>query len=135
MARRKSTTAPAEQQEASASEQATASQEADITLKGHLVNDPVLRKTNSGIPVTTIRIGVKRVDGETTYHSVVCWKRTAEVVAQFKRKGHEVEVTGRPVERTWTDKDGNDRTSVEISAYSVQFVRKAEQAAEPELAA
>ena len=52
------------------------------------------------------------------------WKRTAEVVCQYLRKGRLVEVTGRPQTRTWTDGDGNEREAVEISAFRVQFVSR-----------
>ena len=94
-----------------------------VTITGRLTADPVLRHTASGIAVTNLRIAVNHPDGETTFHSVVSWKRTAEVVSQYLKKGRLVEVIGRPQERSWTDKDGNERTSVEINAFRVQFVR------------
>jgi hypothetical protein len=75
-------------------------------------------------PVTNLRIAVNHPDRETEFHTVVAWKRTAEVVAQFLRKGRLVEVSGFSRERTWTDKDGNERTSTEITAFSVQFLSR-----------
>ena len=102
---------------------ATEAQAESITLTGRLCADPVLRHTKSGRAVTNIRIAVNNPDAEATFHSVVVWRRTAEVVARYMRKGRMVEVTGNPRSRTWTDSDGNERESVEINAYRVHFVR------------
>ncbi len=126
MARRKSTTTAASAPEAVAA--APAERDADnadqVTLVGRLCADPVLRHTKSGIAVSTIRIAVNEPDAEATFHSVVVWKRTAEVVCQYLRKGRLVEVTGRPQTRSWVDGDGNEREAVEVSAYRVQFLSR-----------
>jgi len=100
-----------------------------VTLVGRLCADPVLRHTASGIAVTNLRIAVNREGEDATFHSCVAWKRTAETVAQYLKKGRLVEVTGVPRERTWTDKDGATRTSTEINAFRVQFVRRQPAAA------
>jgi single-strand DNA-binding protein len=134
MARRKSTPATASESEAPK----TTPTEPDITLTGRLTADPVLRMTKSGLPVSTIRIAVNRVDDETTFHNIVVWKATAEAVCKYLKKGRLVEVIGRPQERTWTDKDGNERMTPEVSAYRVQFLSGRSDnapAAEQELAA
>ena len=99
------------------------------SLTGRLCADPVLRRTRKGLAVTTIRIAVNKPDAEATFHSVVVWRRSAENVCQYKRKGHIVEVTGRPQTRTWVDRDGNPRETVEINAYRVRFINR-QQAAE-----
>jgi single-strand DNA-binding protein len=113
MARTKSTTAtPAP---------AAEPQQEQTTLVGRLTADPVLRHTKSGKSVTTIRIAVNDGD-EPSFHSVVVWNRTAEVVCQFLKKGRLVEVTGRQQERTYTAADGSERTVTEIVAWRVQFV-------------
>ena len=100
-----------------------------VTLVGRLCADPVLRRTQSGIAVANLRIAVNHEGEEATFHTVIAWKRTAETVAQYLKKGRLVEVTGVPRERTWTDKDGAERTSTEINAFRVQFVRRQPAAA------
>jgi single-strand DNA-binding protein len=131
MSRSKTAAAPAP--EASASEPTPSPTAEDTVLVGRLTADPKLRTTKSGLPVSTIRIAVNVPDAEATFHNVVVWKRTAEVVCQYLKKGRLVEVTGRVQERTWTDKDGNERTTPEVIAYRVQFLsgRSAAPAAEP----
>jgi single-strand DNA-binding protein len=91
------------------------------TLIGRLTADPKLRHTSSGKPVSTIRIAVNKPDAETTFHSVVVWGRTAEVVCEYLAKGRIVEVTGRPQQRSYTAADGTERTVAEVNAWRVQF--------------
>jgi single-strand DNA-binding protein len=100
-----------------------------VTLTGRLTADPILRRTKTGIAVTNLRVAVNHDDGTATFHSVVAWKRTAEVVAQFMKKGRLVEVTGHERTRTWTGEDGAQRTGVEINAYRVQFLSRPQPAA------
>ena len=128
MARRKTTTTSATQAKAQTPVPAEVVSIEPVTLTGRLTADPVLRKTTSGLSVSTIRIAVNPPEGDATFHDVVTWKRTAEVVCQYLKKGRPVEVTGRPHERTWTDKDGNERVNTEINAFHVQFISRQAQA-------
>jgi single-stranded DNA-binding protein len=67
---------------------AEAPEESRITLLGRLCADPQLRHTKAtGKPVTTIRVAVNHEDADATFHSVVVWGRTAEVVCRYLRKG------------------------------------------------
>jgi single-strand DNA-binding protein len=136
MSRTKSTAAAAAEATPAPQAEPEATQAEQVTLTGRLTADPILRRTQSGIAVTNMRIAVNHEDGTATFHSVVAWKRTAEVVAQYLTKGRLVEVTGRPQERARTDNEGNERTTVEINAFSVQFLSRQQtaQPAEPEVA-
>jgi len=99
----------------------------EITLTGRLTADPKLRHTNTGKAVTTIRIAVNH-GPEATFHSVVAWRRTAEVICEYAKKGRMVEVTGYPKQRSYTTAEGEQRTLTEIVARRVQFVRRNTQA-------
>ena len=124
MARKKSaaTTAPEATPTPQAAPEPTDGEQ--VTLTGRLTADPILRRTKTGIAVTNFRIAVNHDDGTATFHSVVAWKRSAEVVAKFMKKGRLVEVSGHERTRTWTGEDGAQRTSVEINAYRVQFLSR-----------
>ena len=126
MARRKSTTAAAAPEAtpaAPAQTQPTVDSEITV-LRGRLTRDPgEVRHTPNGTPVTTIRIAVNHPDESVTFHNVVCWRKTAETVCQYMRKGRLIEATGRLRSRTWTGNDGQERTEDELSAHRVQFVR------------
>jgi single-strand DNA-binding protein len=131
MPRTKPATTPAPEATAPAAAPENRSED-QVTLTGRLTKDPVLRHTASGIAVTNLRIAVNHPDAEATFHSVVAWKRTAEVVCQYMKKGRLVEVTGFPRDRTWTGKDGDERTEVEINAVRIQFLSTQRTAPVPE---
>ncbi len=92
-----------------------------VTLRGRLCFDPVLRRTASDIPVTNLRLAIQDTE-PTQYITCVVWRRQAEVVTEFLRKGRLVEVTGFPRTREWTDQDGNTRQAEEIIARRVEFI-------------
>tara|TARA_R100000008_G_scaffold86707_2_gene81029 strand:- start:2581 stop:2988 length:408 start_codon:yes stop_codon:yes gene_type:complete len=101
-----------------------------VHLIGNLGHDPELRKTRSGEPVVNLRLAVnerrKGPDGEwgevVEWFNVTAWSRTAENVAKFLRKGSQIYVEGSLRTRDWTDKEGKDRRSTEISAKTVKFL-------------
>lgn len=98
-----------------------------VNIMGHLVRDPELRRTQSGIAVTTMTIAVDRdfksQDGtkQTDFFDVVAWRGTAEFASRYFFKGRVMVVDGRLQTKKWTDRDGNKRTSVEIVADSIYF--------------
>jgi single-strand DNA-binding protein len=124
MSRRTSNTTSAPEPEAAATGAAadTPEQEPAVYV-GRLTRDPELRHTHRGTPVCNLRIAINRPGEDSLFRTCVCWSRTAEVVAEYLRKGRLVEVTGVERTRAWTGRDGEERTDVEITAYRVQFVR------------
>jgi single-strand DNA-binding protein len=96
-----------------------------VTMTGRLCADPVLRHTNSGKSVTTIRLAVNTPGAEAKFHDVVVWNRNAEVVCEYLRKGRAVEVSGRLQQRSWEGSDGDVKiyTVTELIAWRVQFLR------------
>ena len=100
-----------------------------IVLMGRLTRDPELRRTGSGIPVTTFTLAVDRDFGnnretgekETDFIDIVTWRNTAEFVSKYFAKGRMAVVSGRLQIRNWNDKDGNKRRSAEVVADNVYF--------------
>ena len=100
-----------------------------IIMTGRMVADPELRTTQSDIKVTSFRIAVTRnykVNDEylSDFFTVVAWRNTAEFAAKHFKKGDGLTVHGRAEVRKYTDKDGNNRETVEIIADSVYFGEK-----------
>ncbi len=99
-----------------------------VILMGNLVADPELKKISSGNSVTTIRLAVSRRFSkqgdrpETDFFDVVCWGQTAEFVCRYFTKGRPILVSGRLQSRNWTDKNGQNRVSIEVVADEVSFV-------------
>ena len=99
-----------------------------ITLMGRLVNDPELRRTGSGIAVTTFRIAVDRdfapKDGgerKADFITCVAWRQTGEFISKYFAKGRMIVVDGRLEMRDWTDKEGNKRTTAEVIVDNAYF--------------
>lgn len=98
---------------------------------GRLGNDPEQRYTPSGVPVTTFSLAIDRTwtngDGQrqekTLWVRVTTWRKQAEIVAQYLKKGSKVFIVGELEEaRPFTDRDGNNRASLEITANTVKFL-------------
>ena len=58
-------------------------------------------------------------DKNTSWWTVKAWKSLAEQSKLTLKKGMEVTITGKIYEETWTDKEGQKRTSVEINADTI----------------
>ena len=98
-----------------------------IVLMGRLTKDPELRRTGSGIAVTSFTLAVDRdfksQDGQkhTDFIDVTCWRNTAEFAAKYFAKGRMAAVSGSLQIRKWQDKDGNNRYNAEVVADNVYF--------------
>ena len=97
-------------------------------LMGRLTRDPELRYTQTGnVPVVTFTLAVERSYGgngkerQTDFIDIVAWRKTAELVSQWFTKGMMIIVTGSIQSRRWQDKNGNNRTSIEVVADEIQF--------------
>ena len=99
-----------------------------ITIMGRLTRDPELRRTGSGVAVTSFTLAVDRDfsprDGgerETDFIDCVAWRQTGEFVSKYFTKGRMAVVSGRLQIRSWNDKDGNKRRTAEVVADNVYF--------------
>jgi single-strand DNA-binding protein len=101
-----------------------------ITVIGNLGNEPEMRFTPSGRPVTSFRVATNwrytTPEGErkeeTEWFTVVAWGRLAEQCNQFLTKGRLVYIEGRLRMRTWEGQDGQRRARNEIVADRVKFL-------------
>jgi len=111
-----------------------------IILVGNLGRDPELRYTPQGTPVCSFSLATNerrkdRNTGEnndiTTWFRVTLWGRQAETASQYLQRGRPVYIEGRLRVEEYTDRDGNKRHSLEVSATDMQFIAgaKSEDAA------
>jgi len=102
---------------------------------GRLGADPEVRYTPQGTPVANLSLAVEdRWNGKvtTSWFRVVCWRKLAEIVAEYTHKGSLIGVTGRLRSRQWEDKEGVKRTVVEIIASEVKFLDPPKEKVEAE---
>ena len=93
-----------------------------VILIGNLTRDPELKYTPSGTAVCSFGVATNRswktADGETKeetkYHRIVAWQKLAELCGKLLTKGRKIYLEGRLVYRTFTGRDGQQRTVSEI---------------------
>jgi single-strand DNA-binding protein len=98
-----------------------------VILIGNLGGDPDLRRTNSGLAVSNLRIATTEVfttrDGEkskrTEWHRVTAFGRLAEICNQYLKKGRQVYIEGRLQTREYVDKKNEKRYATDIIATNM----------------
>ena len=98
-----------------------------IAIMGRLSRNPELRQTTTGKSVASFTItcsrGRKDANGKdlVDWIPVVAWEHTAEFVCKYFEKGSLIAIDGRMQSRTYKDRDGNNRTAIEIVANNANF--------------
>ncbi|AZV45635.1 single-stranded DNA-binding protein [Peribacillus asahii] len=99
-----------------------------VVLVGRLTKDPDLRYTPNGVPVATFTLAVNRTfsnqqgDRDADFINCVVWRKPAENVANYLKKGSLAGVDGRIQTRNYEGQDGKRVYVTEIVADSVQFL-------------
>lgn len=100
-------------------------------LVGNLGADPETRYTPSNTAVTNLRLATSDTwkdkntgqrEERTEWHRVICFGRTAEIAAEYLRKGSKVYIEGRIQTRKWQGQDGQDKYTTEIVCDSLQML-------------
>lgn len=112
-----------------------------VLLSGRLVQDPELRYTPSGRPVTRMRIASDRRfkdqsgewQTETLFVDVIAWRDLAERCADKLRKGSPVIVEGYLRSRSWETESGQRRSVIEVVGRRIQFLEKFGEVVEEQL--
>jgi len=99
-------------------------------LYGNLTRDPELKALPSGSQVANFGLATNRTYKDkngakqeaTEFHNVVAFGRTAEIIAQYVKKGRPIYVEGRIQTRSWDDKEsGKKNYRTEIVVENFQF--------------
>jgi single-strand DNA-binding protein len=100
-----------------------------ITVVGNLTADPELRYTQNGLPVANFTIAStprnfdrasgEWKDGDALFLRASVWREFAEHVAGSLTKGSRVIATGRLKQRSYQDREGNNRTSIELEVDEI----------------
>ena len=98
-----------------------------VCLLGRLTADVELKKTGSGISVTSFSLavsrGYKNEDGsyQTDFINCVAWRGTAEFISRYFRKGQMIGLSGAIQTRQYQDKGGDSRTAFEVVVSNACF--------------
>lgn len=112
-----------------------------VMLIGNVGKDPEVRHLEGGSVVARFSLATteryKDKNGEfqeqTEWHNIVCWRLLAERAEKYVKKGSQLFIEGRLRSRSWEDKTGQARYTVEIVADSIQILgRRQDDAATPQ---
>ena len=98
-----------------------------ITLIGHLGREPEMSYTPSGRAVTKFSVATSRKwkdekggkQEHTDWFNVTAWQQLAETCNAYLHKGSKVFIEGRMESRTYTGKDGVERTAWDVIASNL----------------
>lgn len=97
-----------------------------VVLSGRITRDPELKTTAAGIPIVSFSIAVDRNfkndqgGHDTDFFNITGWRRVAEFVSQYLKKGRLVEIDGRLQVRSWVDQStGMKRSTIDVIADEV----------------
>ncbi|QGJ95284.1 ssDNA binding protein [Microbacterium phage Jayden] len=100
-----------------------------ITVVGNLTADPELRYTQNGLPVANFTIAStprffdrqanEWKDGDALFLRASVWREFAEHVAGSLTKGMRVIATGQLKQRSYQDREGNNRTAIELQVDEI----------------
>lgn len=100
----------------------------NVVLVGRMTRDAELRYTGSGTAVASFSIAVERTftnaqgERETDFINCVAWRKTAEIISNFTRKGSLVGVTGRIQTRNYTNNEGRKVYITEVVCENFQML-------------
>ena len=98
-----------------------------VAIMGRLVADPELRTTTQGNSVCSFRIACDRSyvqqgqERQADFIDIVAWRQQAEFVSKYFQKGSMIAIDGSLQTRQYQDKNGNNRTAVEVVANNISF--------------
>lgn len=101
-----------------------------IMLIGRLGKDPEMNYTPNGVAVTKFSLAVNRYtksstgerQEETDWFNIVAWNKLAETCNTYLRKGTKVFIDGRLTQRKYTDKNGVERTAIEVTLNEMEML-------------
>ncbi len=102
-----------------------------VIIVGRLGNDPEMRTMPNGDPVAKISLATSeswtdKNTGEkkelTEWHTVIAFRKLAEIMGQYLKKGSQVYIEGKLRTRKWQAQDGTDRYTTEIIADKLQML-------------
>ena len=109
-----------------------------VILLGNVGTDPEVKNFDGGVTKATFKLATteryKGRNGETKetteWHTIVCWRGTADFVGNYVRSGRQVYVEGKIQSRSWDGEDGQKHYVTEILADKVELLDKKQNARE-----
>jgi single-strand DNA-binding protein len=104
-----------------------------VQLIGFLGNAPEIKNTPAGKKLARFSVAThetyRNADGEkikeTQWHTLTAWGKLADIIEKHLKKGSEVAVQGKLLNKNYTDKEGNKKYTTEIQVDELLMLGKA----------
>ena len=103
-----------------------------VMLIGNVGVDPEIRYVDQGVAVARVRLATTergytlpngtQVPDRTDWHTVLLWRKLAEIVEKYVHKGDKLYIEGRIRYTTWDDKQGQRHNATEIWADNMELL-------------
>ena len=99
-----------------------------VTLQGRITHDPELKTTTNGTSVCSFALAVDRdfvrpgEERKADFINCVAWRKTAEFITRYFKKGEQIIVEGSIQVRSWEDNEGKKRYITEVVVDRAHFV-------------
>jgi len=101
-----------------------------VQLIGNLGNAPEVKSTETGKKLARFSIATNEnylnINGEkvteTTWHNLIAWDKLAGIVEKYLKKGSEVVIEGKLINRSYTDKKGNKKFITEVQVNELLMI-------------
>ena len=105
------------------------------TLIGRVGQDPLVRYTGDGMAIANVSLATSqkvKSQEETQWHRLVFFWKLAEIVAEWVKKGSQIYVEGSIKYGKYTDKEGQEKNTVDIVCNAMTMLGGGREAGRPE---
>ena len=103
----------------------------NVNLIGRLVRDPELKILEGDKQLCKFSIAVNDMKDKVSYVDITTWNKTATNCSTYLKKGSQVAINGKLTQSAWKDKDGNNRSKLEVMGLQVQFIGAKSDSSKP----
>lgn len=96
-----------------------------VTLVGRLVKDPELRRTSNGNAITNFTLAISESKENTDFIDCKAFKQNAENLANYKKKGDLIGVSGKIKKDVWRDQNGTTQSRTYVIANYIEYLANA----------
>ena len=109
-----------------------------VVIMGRLTATPELKTTSGGISVSSFKVAVDRAyqsggEKQTDFISCTAWRQNAEFISKYFVKGQMIALKGTLQQKSFTDKDGNKRTTYDVVVDTADFCGGKQESKEPDV--
>lgn len=96
-----------------------------VSLVGRLARDPDLRRTSNGNAITNFTLAISESEESTDFIDCRAFKQNAENLANYKKKGDLIAVSGKIKKDVWKDQTGTTQSRTYVIANYIEYLANA----------